>query len=257
VGYQRYNKSTGKVVEWNDVVKGYEYEKGEYVVLTDEDFRRANVEASRTIDIQTFVARDAIAPYYFDTPYFLVPDKAGERVYALLREALEQSQKLAVATFVLRSRQHVAALMPVDKVIVLNTLRYEEEIQPHPDILSAVAKKSATAGGRELDMALKLVDEMTEKWQPDAFKNTYREDLMKRIEQKVKAGQTHVLTEPEADVTEKRATGGKVVDLMSLLERSLEQRGRSGGGESAARASKRKHSAARRRSTNTRAARRA
>ena len=77
VGYQRYNKSTGKVVDWNDVVKGYEYEKGEYVVLTDEDFRRANVEASRTIDIQAFVPRDAIAPYYFDTPYFLVPDKGG------------------------------------------------------------------------------------------------------------------------------------------------------------------------------------
>ena len=143
VGYQRYNKATGKVVEWNDVVKGYEYEKGEYVVLTDEDFRRANVEASRTIDIQTFVDRDAIAPYYFDTPYFLVPDKNGERVYSLLREALEQSKKLAVATFVLRSRQHVAALMPVDKIIVLNTLRYEEEIQPHPDVAAAVAKKAS------------------------------------------------------------------------------------------------------------------
>src|SRR6478736_3257276 len=136
VGYQRYNKSTGKVVDWNDVVKGYEYEKGEYVVLTDEDFRRANVEASRTIDIQAFVARDAIAPYYFDTPYFLVPDKGGERVYALLRQALEQSQKLAVATFVLRSRQHVTALMPVDNVIVLDTLRYQEEIQPHPDVVA-------------------------------------------------------------------------------------------------------------------------
>ena len=256
VGYQRYNKSTGKVVNWNDVVKGYEYEKGEYVVLTDEDFRRANVEASRTIDIQAFVARDAIAPYYFDTPYFLVPDKGGERVYALLREALEQSSKLAVATFVLRSRQHVAALMPVDKTIVLNTLRYEEEIQPHPDVIAAVAKKTNGASSRELDMALKLVDGMTEKWQPEAFKNTYREDLMKRIEQKVKSGQTHTLTEPESEVTEQRATGGKVVDLMSLLERSLEQRG-GGGGDSAARVSKRKHSAARRRTTNSRVARRA
>lgn len=256
VGHQRYNKSTGKVVDWNDVVKGYQYEKGEYVVLTDEDFRRANVEASRTIDIQAFVARDAIAPYYFDTPYFLVPDKGGERVYALLREALEQSQKLAVATFVLRSRQHVAALMPVDKVIVLNTLRYEEEIQPHPEVISAVTKKANAASGRELQMALKLVDEMTEKWQPEAFRNTYREDLLKRIEQKVKSGQTHTLTEPEAEVTEQRATGGKVVDLMSLLERSLQQRG-GGTGEGAARASKRKHSAARRRTSNTRSARRA
>ena len=260
VGYQRYNKSTGKVVDWNNVVKGYEYEKGEYVVLTDEDFRRANVEASRTIDIQAFVERDAIAPYFFDTPYFLVPDKNGERVYSLLREALEQSQKLAVATFVLRSRQYVAALMPVDKIIVLDTLRYFQEIQPHPEVAAAAAKKTNGASGRELEMALKLVDEMTEKWQPQGFKDTYREDLMKRIEQKVKAGQTHALTQPEAEVTEQRATGaGKVVDLMSLLQRSLDQKGgaRPGDGATATRGSKRKHSAARRRSTNTRAARRA
>jgi DNA end-binding protein Ku len=254
VGYQRYNKSTGKVVEWNDVVKGFEYEKGEYVVLTDEDFRRANVEASRTIDIQTFVDRDAIAPYYFETPYFLVPDKNGERVYALLREALEQSKKLAVATFVLRSRQHVAALMPVDNTIVLNTLRYAEEIQAHPEVVAAT--KKASANGRELAMALKLVEEMTEKWQPDAFKDTYRDDLMKRIEQKVKAGQTHTLTEPEAEATETRATGGgKVVDLMSLLERSLAQKG--GAAPAAERATKRKHSAVRRRSSVSRTARRA
>jgi DNA end-binding protein Ku len=258
VGYQRYNKSTGKVVQWNDVVKGYEYEKGEYVVLTDEDFRRANVEASRTIDIQAFVARDAIAPYYFDTPYFLVPDKNGEHVYSLLREALEQSQKLAVATFVLRSRQHVAALMPVDKVIVLNTLRYHEEIQPHPDVAAAVAKKAHGASGRELEMALKLVDEMSESWKPQAFTDTYRDDLMKRIEQKVKAGQTHTLTEPEAESTGRATGGSKVVDLMSLLQRSLEQKGGTrSADDAAARATKRKHSAARRRTTRARSARRA
>jgi DNA end-binding protein Ku len=258
VGYQRYNKSTGKVVNWNDVVKGYEYEKGEYVVLTDEDFRRANVEASRTIDIQAFVARDAISPYYFDTPYFLVPDKNGERVYALLREALEQSQKLAVATFVLRSRQHVAALMPVDKIIVLNTLRYQEEIQPHPDVAAAVAKQPKGASGRELEMALKLVEEMSEPWKPEAFTDTYRDDLMKRIEQKVKSGQTHTLTEPEEETTGRATGGGKVVDLMSLLQRSLDQKGGARSGDSAAaRATKRKHSAARRRTTNARSARRA
>jgi DNA end-binding protein Ku len=255
IGYQRYNKSTGKVVDWNDVVKGYEYEKGEYVVLTDEDFRRANVEASRTIDIQTFVDRDSISPYYFDTPYFLVPDKGGERVYALLREALEQSKKLAVATFVLRSRQHVAALMPVGNVIVLNTLRYQEEIQKMPEI--AAAKKSNTASGRELDMALKLIDEMTEKWRPEQFTNTYHDDLMKRIEQKIKSRQTHTLTQPEGEETGPRAAGGKVVDLMSLLQRSLEQRGQGAANDGATRATKRKHSAVRRRSTHARAARRA
>ena len=254
VGYQRYNKSTGKTVNWDDVVKGYEYEKGEYVVLTDEDFRRANVEASRTIDIQTFVGRDSISPYYFDTPYFLVPDKGGERVYALLREALERSKKLAVATFVLRSRQHVAALMPVGKAIVLNTLRYEEEIQAVPETAGAAKKTNGTTG-RELDMALKLIDEMTEKWHPEQFHDTYRNDLMKRIQEKIKSGQTHALTEPEAGDAEERAGGGKVVDLMSLLERSLAQRG--GSGTATPPASKRKHTAARRRTSNVRAARRA
>ncbi len=255
VGYQRYNKSTGKVVQWNDVVKGYEYDKGEYVVLTDEDFRRANVEASRTIDIQTFVDRDSIAPYYFDTPYFVAPEKNGEKVYALLREALAQSQKLAVATFVLRSRLHVAALMPVDEIMVLNTLRFEAEIQAHPDVAAAAAKKAANS--RELSMALKLVEEMSEPWNPAAYTDTYRDDLMKRIEQKVKAGQTHALTEPEAEVTERATGGGKVVDLMSLLQRSLDQKGGSGTPTTASRGSKRKHSAARRRTASPRAARRA
>ena len=258
VGYQRYNKSTGKVVDWNDVVKGYEYEKGEYVVLTDEDFRRANVEASRTIDIQAFVARDAIAPYYFDTPYYLVPDKGGERVYALLRQALEQSQRLAVATFVLRSRQYLAALMPVEDVITLDTLRYQDEIQPKPELAAApAARKAGGASQRELDMALKLVEGMTEEFRPEAFKDTYRDDLMKRIEAKIKSGQTHALTEPETDGAERAASGGgKVVDLMSLLQRSLEQSGR-GSHDTAARASKRKHGAVRRRTTNARHARRA
>ena len=257
VGYQRYNKSTGKVVDWNKVVKGYQHEKGEYVVLTDEDFRRANVEASRTIDIAAFVDRSSIAPYYFDTPYYLVPDKNGERVDALLRDALEQSKKLAVATFVLRSRQHVAALMPVGKVMVLNTLRFDEEIQPHPEV--AGAKKAASASGKELQMALKLIDEMSEPWKPEVFEDTYRNDLMKRIEQKVKAGQTHALTEPETEDKETRAAGGKVVDLMSLLQRSLDQKGGASavGTGAAARGSKRKHTAARRRTSNVRSARRA
>jgi DNA end-binding protein Ku len=126
-------------------------------------------------------------------------------------------------------------------------------------VAAAVAKKANGASGRELDMAMKLIDEMSEKWHPEAFKNTYRDDLMKRIEQKVKAGQTHSLTQPEAQVTEERAaTGGKVIDLMSLLQRSLEQRGRGAGADAGAtRASKRKHSAVRRRSANSRTTRRA
>lgn len=256
IGYQRYNKSTGKVVDWNNIVKGYEYEKDEYVVLTDEDFRRANVEASRTIDIEGFVEESAIAPYYFETPYFVAPDRGGEKVYALLREALARSQKYAVATFVLRSRQHVCALMPVGDIIVLDTLRFESEIQPQQEVRAAVAKsKPQKTTGKELQMALKLVEEMSEAWKPAAFRDTYREDLLKRIREKVKAGQTHTLTVPEDEATERATGGGKVVDLMSLLEKSLQQKGT--GSADAARATKRKHSAARRRTTNARAARRA
>ena len=149
--------------------------------------------------------------------------------------------------------------MPVDKVIVLNTLRYVQEIQPHPDVAAAAAKKASAGSGKELQMALKLIDEMTEGWKPDDFEDTYKNDLMKRIEQKVKAGQTHALTEPEAEVTERASGGGKVVDLMSLLQRSLDQKGsaRSPDSSSVTRGSKRKHSSARRRSTGTRPARRA
>ena len=257
VGYQRYNKATGKVVEWNDVVKGYEYEKGEYVVLTDEDFRRANVEASRTIDIQTFVDRDAIAPYYFDTPYFLVPDKNGERVYSLLREALEQSKKLAVATFVLRSRQHVAALMPVDKIIVLNTLRYQAGDPATPG-----RGRSGREEG-EWRRRPRAHDGAQARRRDDREVETgsVRGHLSRRSHE---AHRAEGESRPDAHAdraggrkTEARPTGGgKVVDLMSLLEKSLAQKG-GGSAEGAARASKRKHSAARRRTANPRAARRA
>ena len=147
--------------------------------------------------------------------------------------------------------------MPVGKVIVLNTLRFAEEIQAQPDI-AAAAKKANANPGKELQMALKLIDEMTEKWQPGQFKNTYRDDLMKRIQEKVKSGQTHALTQPDEEAARPRASGGKVVDLMSLLQRSLDQKGSARADDAtAARASKRKHSAARRRTTNTRASRRA
>ena len=253
VGYQRYNKSTGKVVEWNDVVKGYEYEKGEYVVLTDEDFRRANVEASRTIDIQTFVDRDAIAPYYFDTPYFLVPDKNGERVYSLLREALEQSKKLAVATFVLRSRQHVAALMPVDKIIVLNTLRYQEEIQPHPDVAAAVAKKAeCSRRPRAHDGAqARRGDER------EVEAGSLLGHLSRRSHEAHRA-EGEGRPDPHADRAGGRRAesaptgGGKVVDLMSLLEKSLAQKGGGSARRLPREPRKRKHSAARRRTANSR-----
>ncbi|HEX6572052.1 MAG TPA: Ku protein, partial [Steroidobacteraceae bacterium] len=128
IGYQRINKSTGKTVEWSDIVKGYEYENGEYVVLSDEDFRQANVEATQTIDIQGFVEPAEIPPMFYDTPYYLAADKRGEKVYTLLREALVKSNTVAIGLIVLRTKQYVCALLPVGDTLLLNTLRYADEV---------------------------------------------------------------------------------------------------------------------------------
>lgn len=222
IGYQRYNKTTGKVVEWGEIVKGFQYEKGEYVVLTDEDFRRANVKATQTIDIVQFVEREEIPTYYFDTPYHVIPDKRAAKVYALLRDALEKSGKIAVATVVIRTRQAMAALVPLEGLIMMNTLRYADEIVSPADAMDEPPAR-AQVSGKELQMAMKLIDEMSEKWQPDKFHDTYRDDLMKRIEEKVREGQTKQLTAPSGDKAPRE--GGKVVDLMSLLSRSLAERG--------------------------------
>jgi DNA end-binding protein Ku len=220
VGYQRYNKRTGKPVEGDDVVKGYQYEKGEYVVLSDEDFRQANVEASRAIDIQAFVDRESILPQYFDTPYWLEPDEAAAKPYLLLRQALERSGRVAIAKIVIRVREHLAALLPQDGALLLNTLRFHDEIVPaEAHRPAARSSKAASPSSRELTMALKLVDEMSDTWRPEAFHDTYREDLMKRIREKVKEGRTHEVTPPAPEP--EPARGAEVIDLVALLERSL------------------------------------
>src|SRR5204862_4680066 len=129
VGYRRVNKATGKEVPWEDVVKGYEYEDDKYVVLSEEDFRRANPDASKTADILAFVDLADIAPLYFDTPYFLAPGKRGEKAYALLRDAMAQAGKAGIASVVIRTKQYLAALVPQDDALVLNTLRYAKEVK--------------------------------------------------------------------------------------------------------------------------------
>ena len=214
VGYKRYNKSTGEDVPWGEIVKGYEYEDGRYVVLSDEDFRRANVEASRTVDIVAFVDGKEIAPLYYETPYYLAPGKRGEKAYALLRDALEKAGKVGIATVVIRTRQYLAAVMPQDGLLVMNTLRYSAELRDAGEIQVPASKVTA----KEVDLALRLIKDMEEKWNPAQYKDTYREDLLKRIEEKVKAGQTEEITAPE-----KEKTGGKaeVIDLMALLKKSV------------------------------------
>lgn len=227
VGYQRVNKRTGKPVDWDDIVKGYEYEKGEYVVMSDEDFRLANPAATQTIEIVSFVDADAIDPVYYDTPYRLAPDKRGEKGYALLRDTLRKTGKVGIAQVVIRTRQHLAVLRPLGDALVLDTLRYVDEVLPADEF--ALPKSSeAKATPKEQSMAAKLVEEMSGKWDPSAYRDTYREDLLARIDEKVKSKQTHVV--PEASPAAKRG-GAQVIDLMAALQKSLAQRtGRAAAG---------------------------
>src|SRR5688500_16355641 len=211
VGYKRVNKETGKEVEWDQIVKGYEYEKGSYVALSEEDFKRANVEATQTVDILAFVDAADIAPVYFDTPYYLSPGKRGEKGYALLRETMKRSGKAAVANVVIRTRQYVAVVLPMDDMLVLNTLRFADEIRSADDF---ELPREARANAREVEMALKLVKEMSEKWKPEKYHDTSRDDLLARIRKKVKAGETEEIAEPEKEGKEPRK-GAEVIDLMA------------------------------------------
>jgi DNA end-binding protein Ku len=217
VGYKRVNKETGKEVPWGEVVKGYEYEDDKFVVLSEEDFRRANPDLAKTVDIQAFVELADIAPQYFETPYYLIPGKRGEKAYALLRDTLKKAGKAGIAMVMIRTRQYLAALVPQDDILVLNTLRFHDELKQAKDFDIASAKVSS----KELDMAMRLVEDMADDWKPEKYKDTLKQDLLKRIEEKVKAGETEEITEPEKAPKEKSAD---VIDLMSLLKKSIEKK---------------------------------
>lgn len=234
VGYKRYNKKTGKDVDWDDIVKGYEYEDGEYVVLSDEDLKRANVEATGTIDIQAFVDAADVPLTYYEHPYYLAPSKGGARVYALLRETLRRAGKIGIATVVIRTRQHLCALVCMDDKIVLNTLRFETEIRGSEGLkLPPGTLKGAGISDKELKMALSLVEGMTEAWNPSQYHDTYKEDVMALIKKKIKAGQTRTLTAPEPE--RKAPKSSNVVDLVALLQDSLGKRSAKGTAKTKAR----------------------
>lgn len=224
IGYKRYNKATGEEVSRENIVKGYEYEKGEYVVITDEDFKQANVKATQTVEIVAFVDADAVAPYYYDTPYYLEPGKRGEKGYTLLREVLKRTGRIGIANVVIHSRQHLAALIPVDQMLLMNTLRFANEIRSMSDLDLPKAGQGVLSD-KELAMAERLVDDMTDKWKPEQYKDTYSDDLIARIEERVKAGETHVIT-AEAKETGEPRRSAEVIDLVSMLRRSLDKKGK-------------------------------
>ncbi len=232
VRYRRVNEKTGKEVKWDDIVRGYQYKKGEYVALSDRDFEQANVEASQSIDIMDFVDRADISPLYYDTPYYVEPLKSGRRAYSLLRDVMKKTGKVGIAKIVLRARQHLAALIPQGPLLVLHTLRYPHELRDASNLdLPQGNGKGRAVSSQEVKMAEQLLDAMIGKWEPAKYRDDYHDDLLKLIEKKIKAGQTKVLDAPRESPRPKRKDN--VVDIMSLLRQSVEkaaQQGKEGTG---------------------------
>ena len=217
VSYKRVAEKDGKEVPWDQIVKGYEYEKGKYVVLKDEDFERVDLEATQTVDIQDFVDQEEIDPIFFYKPYYLEPQKGGDKAYALLRDALKDSNKVGIAKVVIKTRQYLAGVKPEDGVLVLELMHFADELA---DPGKLRVPKKTEVGKREMNMAKSLIDSMSSKWNPEKYRDDYREALMEVIEEKVETGGKEIEEKPK-----KARKPTKVIDLVSVLRKSLEQTG--------------------------------
>ena len=220
VNYKRVAEADGKEVPWDHIVKGYEYEKGKFIVLKDEDFKRVDIEATQTIDIVDFVDLGDVNPIYFSKPYFLEPQKGGGGAYALLRDVLAKTNKGGIAKVVIRTRQHLAAVKANGRALVLEIMHFADELVDPAKLKIAEGK---SPGKRELEMATTLVTQMTEKWDPNRYTDEYRSALMKLIEKKIESGGRDLPAPPKQA---KRSSN--VIDLVAVLEESLKKSG-SGG----------------------------
>jgi DNA end-binding protein Ku len=215
VNYKRVAEADGKEVPWNEIVKGYEYEKGKYIVLKDEDFQRVDLEATQTVDIQDFVKLEEIDPIFFYKPYYLEPQKGGDKAYVLLREALADTEKIGIAKVVIKTREYLAGVKAENDVLVLELMLFANELA---DASKLRVPKELAAGKREMDMARALVESMTSKWNPEKYHDDYREAVMKVIEEKVEHGGEDIAEKPK-----KAPKPTKVIDLVSVLQQSLAQ----------------------------------
>jgi DNA end-binding protein Ku len=226
VKYERVCSADGEPVPWNEVVKGYEYAKGKFVVLTPKDFEAAALEKSKTIDIIDFAKDEEIDPRYFDTPYYLVPTKGGEKAYALLREAIRKCNTVGVGKIIIRQTQHLVGIKVVENALVLETMRFAHELV---DVNDLTFPSSDTVRPQELDMAEQLVSNLAEAFDPTKYTDEYRANLMRIIKAKMK-GTKAKLEEPDETPGDPQ-----VIDLMSRLRESLEQgRTKTAGGKSRA-----------------------
>jgi len=218
VGYKRINKVTGKEVTKEHIVKGVQYEKGRYVVLSEEEIKSAHPLSTQTIDIFSFVDSDQIPLQNIDTPYYLAPDKRGGKVYALLRETLSKTNKVALAHVVLHTRQHLAALMPLESAMVLVMLRWPEEVRSLDTLeLGSEVTEPKLAKG-ELDMAKRLVQDMSGDWSPEDYRDSFEDKIMSLVEKKANEGK---IEDVETATGEEERKTADVIDLTELLKRSL------------------------------------
>jgi len=215
INYKRVAETDHKEVPWEDIVKGYEYEKGQFVVVTNEDIKRANVEATQTVDIKDFVELDEIDPMFFDKPYYLEPQKGGKKAYALLRDTLKETGKVGIAKVVIKTKQHLAAVKPKGNSLVLELMHFPQELL-EPNELDL--PKDEAVGKKELDMAKALVASMSSKWDAKRFQDDYTHKLREVIEEKVAAGGKEL---PAARGKTKAPTN--VVDLVAILKKSIEE----------------------------------
>jgi DNA end-binding protein Ku len=215
VNYKRVAEKDGKEVPWEKIVKGYEYEKGKFVVLSEKDFQRVDLEATQTVDIKDFVDLEEIDPMYFYKPYYLEPQKGGDKAYVLLRETLEKTKKVGIAKVIIKTRQYLAGVKPLKHALVLELMHFAEELA---DAEKLNVPKKAEPGKRELEMAKTLVESMSAKWDPKKYKDDYRDALMEVIEEKVESGGEEIEEKPKP-----KKPPSKVIDLVAVLQQSLAQ----------------------------------
>jgi len=251
IRYERINDETGEEVPWDKIVKGYEYDGGNLVLFSEEELENASPELTRTIDVEQFVRADEIEPIYFDKPYFLFPGKGGAKGFVLLRDALDDSERIGLATVVIRTRQYVAALRPFQDGLVLQLLRYQQELRDMKDFdLPETEMRKVKPSKQERDMASQLIDGMTDKWDPDRYHDEYHDAVMKLIKDKIASGNTDVAEPPDdEDHEEEPAT----INFIDVLRRSVERHSskKGSGKRSSAKASsaRKKASTARRPTT--------
>ena len=227
IRYERVNSDTGEEVPWDRMIKGYEHEDGQFILLTDDDLKSVQPQLTKTIEITEFVSLADIDPLLFDKPYYLEPDKRGRRAYALLREALRKSGKAGIARVVIRTREYLTSMFVRDDVLILMLLRFPQEVRQSSKLDLPSSKDAALAPvKKELDLATRLIDEMTEKWNPEDYHDEYRDALMEFIERKIAGGET--VDDVKQTDADKDKGNEKVLDLAEYLQRSFKQPGPGG-----------------------------